>query len=86
MGLGEHMSEKPAGWYYIGDGQLRYRDEYGWTEFVMDTNDPRARDWPPPTPRTMLQQVRDAEAARESQHRKTRRRFGWKSRRDGAVR
>ncbi len=62
MVLGERMSEKPAGWYYVGDGQLRYRDDYGWTDFVMDTNDPRALNWPPPTPRTMLQQVRDHEA------------------------
>ncbi|WP_404391243.1 hypothetical protein [Humibacillus xanthopallidus] len=61
------MSEKPAGWYYVGDGKLRYRDDYGWTEFYMDTTDPRAQSWPPPTPRTMLQQVRDDEEARSKQ-------------------
>ena len=58
------MNDKPAGWYYVGEGRLRYRDDYGWTEFYMDTKDPRAQKWPPPTPRTMLQQVRDAEADR----------------------
>ena len=61
------MSEKPAGWYYVGDGKLRYRDDYGWTAFYMDTTDPRAQSWPPPAPRTMLQQVRDEEAARSKQ-------------------
>ena len=60
------MSEKPAGWYYIGDGTLRYRDDYGWTEYYMDTKDPRAQDWPPPKPKTMLQQLREEEAARPS--------------------
>jgi hypothetical protein len=62
--LGERMSEKPAGWYYVGDGKLRYRDDYGWTEFYLETTDPRAQSWPPPAPRTMLQQVRDEEAER----------------------
>ena len=61
------MSEKPAGWYYIGDGKLRYRDDYGWTEFYMETTDPRAKMWPPPTPRTMLQQVREDEAKRAAE-------------------
>lgn len=56
------MSEKPEGWYYVGGGQLRYRDGYGWTEFLMATSDPRAQDWPPPTPRTILQHVTDVEA------------------------
>ena len=60
------MSEKPAGWYYFGGGRLRYRDDYGWTEFYLDTTDPRAQSWPPPKPRTMLQQVRDEEAARST--------------------
>ncbi|WP_147068254.1 hypothetical protein [Terrabacter aerolatus] len=58
------MSDKPAGWYYVGDGTLRYRDDYGWTDYYMDTKDPRARDWPPPKPKTLLQQLREAEAAR----------------------
>jgi len=58
------VSEKPAGWYYVGDGKLRYRDDYGWTEFYMDTTDPRAQRWPPPAPKTMLQQVREEERAR----------------------
>ena len=60
------MTEKPAGWYYVGDGTLRYRDDYGWTEYYMDTKDPRAQDWPPPKPKTMLQQLREDEAARSS--------------------
>lgn len=60
------MNDKPAGWYYVGDGTLRYRDDYGWTEYYMDTKDPRARDWPPPMPRTMLQQLREEEAARSA--------------------
>jgi hypothetical protein len=60
------MSEKPAGWYYIGDGRLRYRDDYGWTEFYLSTKDARAQKWPPPTPKTMLDQVREAEVARAS--------------------
>ena len=60
------MSEKPAGWYYIGDGMLRYRDDYGWTEYYLDTEDPRAEDWPPPKPKTMLQQLREDEAARSA--------------------
>ena len=65
------MSEKPAGWYYVGAGKLRYRDEYGWTDYYLATTDPRAQSWPPPTPRTMLQQVRDAEAARSAlQHKR----------------
>ena len=66
------MSEKPAGWYYIGDGKLRYRDDYGWTEFYMETKDPRAQKWPPPTPKTMLQQVREDEAKRSAAEAQTR--------------
>ena len=58
------MSDKEAGWYYVGDGKLRYRDDFGWTEFYMDTADPRARDWPPPKPKTMLQQLREDDARR----------------------
>lgn len=65
--LGGSMSEKPAGWYYVGDGKLRYRDDYGWTEFYMDTTDPRAQSCPPPKPRTMLQQVRDEERQRSTE-------------------
>jgi hypothetical protein len=64
MDLGGWMNEKRPGWYYVGDGKLRYRDDYGWTEFYMETSDPRAGRWPPPTPKTMLQQVREDEAAR----------------------
>ena len=56
------MNDKSAGWYYIGDGTLRYRDDYGWTEYYMDTKDPRAQDWPPPKPKTLLQQLREDEA------------------------
>jgi len=61
------VSDKPAGWYYVGDGKLRYRDDYGWTEFYMETSDPRAKKWPPPTPKTMLQQVREDEARRAAE-------------------
>ena len=75
------MSEKPAGWYYVGDGKLRYRDDYGWTEFYLSTTDPRAQSWPPPTPTTMLQQVRDEEAARSSDKSGTTRRFLGRPRR-----
>ncbi|MGW5240249.1 hypothetical protein ACWEOW_15065 [Monashia sp. NPDC004114] len=72
------MTEKPAGWYYVGDGKLRYRDDYGWTEFYMDTTDPRAEKWPPPTPKTMLQQVREDEAKRSAEA--AARSGGWFSR------
>lgn len=58
------MNDKPAGWYYVGDGTLRYRDDYGWTDYYMDTKDPRAQAWPPPQPKTMLQQLREEELAR----------------------
>jgi hypothetical protein len=60
------MSDKPAGWYYVGKGKLRYRDDYGWTEFYMDATDPRAQRGTPPTPKTMLQQVREEEAKRSA--------------------
>lgn len=58
------MNDKPAGWYYVGDGKLRYRDDYGWTEFYLDATDPRAQHWPPPRPKTLLQQLREDEARR----------------------
>ena len=58
------MSDKTAGWYYVGDGKLRYRDDSGWTDFYMDTSDPRTRDWPPPAPTTLLRQLQDEEAHR----------------------
>ncbi|WP_344066376.1 hypothetical protein [Terrabacter lapilli] len=54
---------KPAGWYYVGDGKLRYSDDYGWTDFYMETTDPRTRDWPPPPPQTLLGQLREDKAA-----------------------
>ena len=38
------------GWYYVGEGQLRYHDEHGWTDHYVDTNDIRGLDWPPPRP------------------------------------
>lgn len=58
--VGDKMNDyKSAGWYYVGDGKLRYRDDYDWTEFYMDTSDPRTRDWPPPAPRTLLQELRE---------------------------
>jgi hypothetical protein len=46
------------GWYYVGKGQLRYRDEVGWTAYEMDTRDVRAAEWPPPTPAEMLTELR----------------------------
>jgi hypothetical protein len=33
----------------------------------METKDPRAQKWPPPTPKTMLQQVREEEAKRSAE-------------------
>jgi hypothetical protein len=60
------MSDKPAGWYYAGDGKLRYRDDDGWTEFYMEMSDPRARDWPPPTPQSLLRKLREEEVARSA--------------------
>ena len=56
------MNDKHAGWYYVGDGKLRYRDDYGWTEFYMDTTDPRAAEWPPPDPDALLRKIRAEEA------------------------
>ena len=76
------MNDKPAGWYYVGDGTLRYRDDYGWTEYYMDTKDPRAQDWPPPKPKTLLQQLRDDEAARSVSAQRPKRNLSW--RRGGA--
>ena len=58
------MSDKEAGWYYIGDGTLRYRDDYGWTDFYKDSDYPRAKNWPPPKPKTLIQQFREDEARR----------------------
>lgn len=58
------MNDKPEGWFYVGDGKLRYRDDYGWTDFYMDTTDPRARDWPPASPVTLLQQCHEEEGVR----------------------
>jgi hypothetical protein len=52
---------KEPGWYYVGGGQLRYHDEFGWTEFEMDTHDDRALDWPPPAPSTILRSMRAEE-------------------------
>ncbi|EWS99696.1 hypothetical protein N865_21515 [Intrasporangium oryzae NRRL B-24470] len=56
-------ADKPEGWYYVGDGKLRYRDDRGWTSHYMSTKDPAAAKWPPPPPRTFLQQVLDDQAA-----------------------
>src|SRR5690349_17218008 len=59
---GGTMNDKPAGWYYVGDGKLRYRDDYGWTDHYMDTSDPRAGEWPPPSPTTLLNQASEERA------------------------
>ena len=45
------------GWYYVGKGQLRYRDEHGWTDHYVDANDIRGLDWPPPRPGEFLNGV-----------------------------
>ncbi|XGX79503.1 hypothetical protein LQK93_02316 [Terrabacter sp. BE26] len=63
------MNDKPAGWYYVGDGKLRHRDNHGWTDFYMETADPRTLDWPPPDPKTLLGVVRE-EGSREAARRK----------------
>ena len=51
-------TQTEPGWYYVGRGQLRYRDEVGWTAYEMDTRDVRAAEWPPPTPSEMLADLR----------------------------
>ncbi len=66
------MNEKPAGWYYVGGGKLRYRDDHGWTEFFMDTNDPRARDWPPPGPQIMLHLLQEEQLPQAASRRQAR--------------
>ena len=53
--MGSHTE---PGWYYVGKGQLRYRDEAGWTAYEMDTRDVRASQWPPPTPSEMVRELR----------------------------
>ena len=54
-------ARKEPGWYYVGGGQLRYHDEFGWTAFEMDTHDDRALDWPPPSPSAILRSMRAEE-------------------------
>jgi hypothetical protein len=56
---------KPPGWYYVGQGRFRYRDESGPTEHFMQADDPRLQPWPPPPPNPnapgpYVQQVLDA--------------------------
>ncbi|WP_330476074.1 hypothetical protein [Terrabacter sp. C0L_2] len=75
--------DKSSGWYYVGDGKLRFRDDYGWTEYYMDTSDPRAQTWPPPAPKTLLQQLRDEE--RTASAKVPRRRAVLRGRRSGSV-
>ena len=43
------MNDK-AGWFYVGDGLLRYRDEAGWTEHFLEAESVRGFDGPPPPP------------------------------------
>ena len=43
------MNDK-AGWFYVGDGLLRYRDEGGWTEHLLEAESVRGLDGPPPPP------------------------------------
>ncbi|MER7072525.1 hypothetical protein [Terrabacter sp. NPDC000476] len=38
------------GWYYAGEGLLRFRDEHGWTSDVLLAEDIRGLEWPPPPP------------------------------------
>ncbi|MHA3835640.1 hypothetical protein ACXR8F_07945 [Terrabacter sp. AAH1] len=55
-------SNTEPGWYYVGKGQLRYRDEAGWTAYEMDTRDVRASEWPPATPAEMVQELRNSDS------------------------
>ena len=43
------MNDK-AGWFYVGNGLLRYRDEAGWTEHFLEAESVRGFDGPPPPP------------------------------------
>jgi len=52
------------GWYYVGDGKLRYRDEFGWTSEEMDTRDDRAAEWPPPSPEQLQVSLQGGQAQR----------------------
>ena len=46
---GKH--EREAGRVVLrGCRQAPYRDDNGWTEFFLDTTEPRAQSWPPPAP------------------------------------
>ncbi len=38
------------GWYYVGEGQLEFHDEDGWTGDTLLAEDIRGHDWPPPAP------------------------------------
>ncbi|MGN6753515.1 MAG: hypothetical protein ACTHJJ_13310 [Intrasporangium sp.] len=39
-----------SGWFYVGEGLLRYRDEGGWTEHFLEAESVRGFDGPPPPP------------------------------------
>lgn len=43
------MNDK-SGWFYVGNGLLRYRDESGWTEHFLEAESVRGFDGPPPPP------------------------------------
>jgi hypothetical protein len=61
------MSDKPAAWYYVGEGRLRYRDDYGWTEFYLDASEQAGMSWPPPAPGEVLRELEIAEASQTSE-------------------
>jgi hypothetical protein len=45
------MPEQEPGWFYIGNGQLRYKDSEGWTDQYEDLDGPaRTPDVGPPEP------------------------------------
>jgi hypothetical protein len=48
------MNDRP-GWFYVGDGLLRYRDEGGWTEHFLEAELVRGLDGPPPPPAVALE-------------------------------
>lgn len=58
------------GWYYAGDGLLRFRDEHGWTSNVLLAEDIRGLEWPPPPPERTAGPVTDGEPAADATRRR----------------
>lgn len=44
------MGDNGRGWFYVGDGWLRYRDEHGWSGHYVSADSVRGFDGPPPGP------------------------------------